>query len=87
MPASVIVGSVGGSVPSHIATEWLYRQGLFRLQMNGQWALFAWGGVELEPGQDLVDGGADGVGVDVVSRDSRRVGKVCRKRGHGFAFR
>lgn len=32
----------------HIADEWLYRQGLFRLQMNGPWAVFAWSGRELD---------------------------------------
>jgi len=42
-------GVVARATTCHIATEWLYRQGLFRLQMNGQWALFAWGGPELEP--------------------------------------
>lgn len=29
---------------THIGEEWLYRQGNFRLQMNAQWAAFAWGG-------------------------------------------
>jgi len=44
-------GAVVRATTCHIPTEWLYRQGLFRLQMNGQWALFAWGGAELEPAE------------------------------------
>jgi putative CocE/NonD family hydrolase len=65
--------AVGGAVvrmtTCHIPDEWLYRQGLFRLQMNGPWALFAWSGQELdeqEPDWDvrplsaLLDGAAAG---------------------------
>lgn len=31
----------------HLPDEWMYRQGVFRLQQNGPWAIFAWGGREL----------------------------------------
>jgi putative CocE/NonD family hydrolase len=61
-------GVVVRATTCHIGSEWLYRQGLFRLQMNGQWALFAWGGAGLQPFEpdwrggslaDIVAGAAD----------------------------
>jgi predicted acyl esterase len=42
-------GAVVRMTTCHIASGWLFRQGLFRLQMNGAWARFAWSGAELEP--------------------------------------
>lgn len=45
----VLRGAVVRMTTSHIASEWLFRQGLFRLQMNGGWAPFVWGQTELEP--------------------------------------
>lgn len=42
-------GVVARVTTCHIAGEWLYRQGLFRLQMNAGWAPFAWGQPQLEP--------------------------------------
>ncbi|MGH2846795.1 MAG: CocE/NonD family hydrolase [Thermoleophilaceae bacterium] len=44
-------GAVVRMTTCHIPDEWLYRQGLFRLQMNAPWALFAWSGPELNEGE------------------------------------
>lgn len=51
-----------------IARHWMYRQGVFRLQMNAEWAGFAWGGPttnearldwSARPLRDIDFGGAD----------------------------
>jgi putative CocE/NonD family hydrolase len=41
-----IAGAVVRVTAPEIGRHWMYRQGLFRLQMNAQWAAFAWGGRE-----------------------------------------
>jgi len=41
-----IAGAVVRVTTPEIGPHWMYRQGVFRLQMNAQWAAFAWGGRE-----------------------------------------
>ncbi|MGI9112464.1 MAG: CocE/NonD family hydrolase [Gaiellaceae bacterium] len=41
-----IRGAIVRVTTPEIGRHWMYRQGMFRLQMNAQWAAFAWGGRE-----------------------------------------